>query len=580
MAINPVSSAFNYMMTKKKEPKKQDYPVISPKITDKPSPVAAYAATKTPAAAAPAQKSAALLQLEKENENIARYGSGSAPSAKYAATKPNTMSPYPSNEELEADYKAVLDRNNNPTTLTPEQVTAYENLVEEDKKSGAIRTQDVIKVVLPDGRTVWASKPLIMSVLGKNVQPPTYDENSARIMGQESGGASSAKQEVNAQGLTMEQANDPKYWKDGKYVGVDQTVAATPKEKSALERAYDAYVASLAPSTEKTAAQTAYLNWKQGKDTSLQNIAEQPIAMPFISGQQASVERRAQIEGERLQGDVALEEERQKAQQAGLLATLGFQENQAKLEAAKSEPIAVGAGTTLFDRLTGKPVYTAPETPTTPAMVKEYEYARGQGYAGTFADYQKDIAAAKAQVSTGATPTSYDEYVRTDPSPTPEEYAEFLATKKGVAGTSSPQAVKFQQDTADRVVNDVDLAMEKLSGWTAGLGGAVLKNIPGTEAKNFSGFLDTLKANIGFGVLQDMRNASKTGGALGQISDRENVLLSSVLGSLDQAQSVEQIKANLTKIKGIMMEWQAALAENAANPTATQEGGGGGEFDW
>ncbi|MCK9602121.1 MAG: hypothetical protein M0R06_23955, partial [Sphaerochaeta sp.] len=245
-----------------------------------------------------------------------------------------------------------------------------------------------------------------------------------------------------------------------------------------------------------------------------------------------------------------------------------------------SEPIAVGAGTTLFDRLTGKPIYTAPETPSTPALVKEYEYAKSQGYGGTLTDYQKDIAAARANVSVGATPTSYDEYTRTTPNPTPEGYAEFLATKKGVAGTSSPQAVKFQQDTAGRVVNDVDLAMEKLSGWTAGLGGALLKSIPGTEAKNFSGFLDTLKANIGFGVLQDMRNASKTGGALGQISDRENVLLSSVLGSLDQAQSVEQIKANLTKIKGIMMAWQAALAENTVTPAATQEGGGGGEFDW
>jgi len=33
---------------------------------------------------------------------------------------------------------------------------------------------------------------------------------------------------VNAQGLIMKQANDPKYWKDGKYVGVDQTPPVAP----------------------------------------------------------------------------------------------------------------------------------------------------------------------------------------------------------------------------------------------------------------------------------------------------------------------------------------------------------------
>jgi hypothetical protein len=46
-----------------------------------------------------------------------------------------------------------------------------------------------------------------------------------------------------------------------------------------------------------------------------------------------------------------------------------------------------------------------------------------------------------------------------------------------------------------------------------------------------------------------MRAASKTGGALGQVSDREGALLQSSLGALDIGQSPTQFKAQLKKIK-------------------------------
>lgn len=45
-----------------------------------------------------------------------------------------------------------------------------------------------------------------------------------------------------------------------------------------------------------------------------------------------------------------------------------------------------------------------------------------------------------------------------------------------------------------------------------------------------------------------MREASKTGGALGQVSDREGQLLQSSLGALNQGQSPEAFKTQLKKI--------------------------------
>jgi hypothetical protein len=80
-----------------------------------------------------------------------------------------------------------------------------------------------------------------------------------------------------------------------------------------------------------------------------------------------------------------------------------------------------------------------------------------------------------------------------------------------------------------------------------GLRGAV-PNIPGTAAADAAALLNTLKSQVGFGVLQDMRNNSKTGGALGAVSDKENAMLQANLAALEKSQSVEQAQASLKKI--------------------------------
>jgi hypothetical protein len=73
-------------------------------------------------------------------------------------------------------------------------------------------------------------------------------------------------------------------------------------------------------------------------------------------------------------------------------------------------------------------------------------------------------------------------------------------------------------------------------------------NIPGSNAANFDAQLGTLKSQTAFSVLQNMRNNSKTGGALGQVSDKEGQLLQDNLGALDKAQSSKAYKESLKKI--------------------------------
>jgi hypothetical protein len=60
--------------------------------------------------------------------------------------------------------------------------------------------------------------------------------------------------------------------------------------------------------------------------------------------------------------------------------------------------------------------------------------------------------------------------------------------------------------------------------------------------------LNSLAANLAFDQLQRMREASKTGGALGQVAVQELEMLKNVEGSIRQNQSPSNLRKNLQEI--------------------------------
>lgn len=103
--------------------------------------------------------------------------------------------------------------------------------------------------------------------------------------------------------------------------------------------------------------------------------------------------------------------------------------------------------------------------------------------------------------------------------------------------------------TAEIVTTTVDSALKKVGRLTTGAGGAALGMIPGTDAYDLRAEIDTLKANLGFDTLQAMRDASPTGGALGQVAVQELTMLQSTVASLDPNQSPEQLRRNLESVR-------------------------------
>ena len=105
-------------------------------------------------------------------------------------------------------------------------------------------------------------------------------------------------------------------------------------------------------------------------------------------------------------------------------------------------------------------------------------------------------------------------------------------------GIKTAGVVLTNIDEAQRVINESKLP-------TSGFVGSMLTKIPGTAATDVGALVNTIKANIGFDKLQAMRDASPTGGALGQVSNQEIDFLQSTLNNLNQNQSQEQFNKQL-----------------------------------
>jgi len=135
------------------------------------------------------------------------------------------------------------------------------------------------------------------------------------------------------------------------------------------------------------------------------------------------------------------------------------------------------------------------------------------------------------------------------------ERRKIVGRNKGNIEVNKPKATEALNllKTKNKVMmGAIDRALATLDWDSTGLLGWATSSVPGTEAFKLKNFLATIKANIGFDALQAMREASPTGGALGQVAVQELVALQATLGSLDQAQSPQEIRRVLQNVKNIV----------------------------
>lgn len=122
-----------------------------------------------------------------------------------------------------------------------------------------------------------------------------------------------------------------------------------------------------------------------------------------------------------------------------------------------------------------------------------------------------------------------------------------IAEKQAKMG-SAKSALDTAMSNIDRMSDTVNtIANDPALGKITGLQG-VFQNFPGGRAANVQARLDNLVSQVGINVLQAMRDASKTGGAVGQVTEREWPILQNNLVALSRAQDEKQFRTELNNL--------------------------------
>jgi hypothetical protein len=151
-----------------------------------------------------------------------------------------------------------------------------------------------------------------------------------------------------------------------------------------------------------------------------------------------------------------------------------------------------------------------------------------------------------------------------------------LNEKKTAIEEARQTKLQNSVDVADNALQLVKDAKALTTGLTTGLTGALGGVIPGTSPYVLQSKIDTIKAQLGFGQLQAMRDASPTGGALGQVSNQEIKYLQSAIANLDRGLPPAELKKNLDNIEKHYTKWREAAMgklESKAQPSPVSNSG-------
>jgi hypothetical protein len=120
------------------------------------------------------------------------------------------------------------------------------------------------------------------------------------------------------------------------------------------------------------------------------------------------------------------------------------------------------------------------------------------------------------------------------------KYPQATAALKGFEAKTT----KFERDIDELIANEKGL--NEITGFLAGRTDLSALSSEGRRALSL---FNTITAKGGFSELQDMRNSSPTGGALGNVSDREGRQLIDAVGALSRTQDANDLRKSLGILK-------------------------------
>lgn len=135
--------------------------------------------------------------------------------------------------------------------------------------------------------------------------------------------------------------------------------------------------------------------------------------------------------------------------------------------------------------------------------------------------------------------------------PEAETRAKELAEADAADLAAAPKRLQAAGSTVAHIDNNLMPVFQNVAAnadaWTVGFMSKVAP--PGSPAADLKANIDTLTADTAFSTLQEMRDNSPTGGALGSVTERELELLAARRSSLLQSQSPQQFRENLARLQ-------------------------------
>jgi hypothetical protein len=119
-------------------------------------------------------------------------------------------------------------------------------------------------------------------------------------------------------------------------------------------------------------------------------------------------------------------------------------------------------------------------------------------------------------------------------------------------------------------------SLASMPGLDSVVGGLYQAYTPNVSEKSLNAQteLENLKVKISGAVLQNMRDMSKTGGAVGQVTEREWPRLENMISNLDTRQGKEQFLANLRQVNAYVDEVKAAIQRAYEDDLRVAQGAG------
>lgn len=239
-----------------------------------------------------------------------------------------------------------------------------------------------------------------------------------------------------------------------------------------------------------------------------------------------------------------------------------------------SKPQVVGAGASVYIPGQGF-VGTASEKANKTEMQRNYEFAQSQGFKGSLFDYERQL---KEATRTPAQPQPPVPVVGPDGKQiyvtreealskrmTPASAMEGLAPKEIQAREAkypaATSAIKTFESSADRLTADLE-KLAKHPG-LSGISGLIYGRTPAVtkEARAAQALYDSIVARGGFQELQNMRSASPTGGALGNVSNQEGQYLRDAFAPINRTQDTADLSRALIEAAGATRSSKQRLRE-------------------